>query len=128
MTMRCLVVEGGMRERRALGQTACAHVQRHARVALRAVPVAPVALELAEPDRQLVGRRLDLLQADDVGLLALEPLLQLRLPRADAVDVPGGDLHRTAKILCNVEVDVRGLRTAVPARWKSFAIMIGSST
>ena len=38
-------------------------------------------------------RRLDLLQAEHVGLLALDELLHLRLPRADAVDVPGGDLH-----------------------------------
>ena len=38
-------------------------------------------------------RRLDLLQAQHVGLLALDELLHLRLPRADAVDVPGGDLH-----------------------------------
>ncbi len=43
--------------------------------------------------RDLVGRRLDLLQADHVGLLARDPLLDLRLPRADAVDVPGRNLE-----------------------------------
>ena len=43
--------------------------------------------------RDLVGGGLDLLQADDVRALALDPLLDLRLPRADSVDVPGGDLH-----------------------------------
>ena len=70
------------------------HVQRDAGVALAAVPVAPVALEVAERRRDLVGRGLDLLQADDVRALARDPLLDLRLARADAVDVPGGDLHR----------------------------------
>src|SRR5439155_19070556 len=36
---------------------------------------------------------LQLLQAHDVGLVALHPLAKLRLARADAVDVPGGDFH-----------------------------------
>ncbi len=39
-------------------------------------------------------RRLDFLQADDVGALGGEPVEQLPLTGADAVDVPGGDFHR----------------------------------
>ena len=76
--MRVLVVERGMLERRAVGKARLAHVQADARVALAAVPVAPVALDLAEPHGQLVERRLDLLQAQHVGLLAVDPVLHLR--------------------------------------------------
>ena len=75
------------------GQRSRRTCKRDARVALAAVPVAPVALELEEQQRHLVEAGLDLLQADDVGPVALDPVEQLRLPRADAVDVPGRDLH-----------------------------------
>src|SRR5690606_14922139 len=37
--------------------------------------------------------RLDLLQADDVGIALLQPGEQIVDPGADAVDVPGDDLH-----------------------------------
>ena len=55
--------------------------QRDARVALLAVPVAPVVLDVAQFERQLVERRLDLLQADDVGVFAR---------RASPAAAPGG--------------------------------------
>ena len=73
------------------------------------MPVAPVAGELAERRRDLVGRRLDLLQADDVRLLAADPLEHLRLARADAVDVPGRDLHGAPR------ASARAARSAPPA-------------
>ena len=57
------------------------------------MPVAPVALHLAERGRYLIGSGLDFLQADDVGPIALDPLLDLRLTRADAVHVPRADGH-----------------------------------
>ena len=76
-----------------IGKCVLAHVQPDAGVALAAVPVAPVALELAQPDRKLIERGLQLLQAQHVGLLALDELLQLRVARADAVHVPRGDFH-----------------------------------
>ena len=41
----------------------------------------------------LVRRGFEFLQAEDVGLFARNPLGNLRVPRADAVHVPGGDLH-----------------------------------
>jgi hypothetical protein len=62
------------------------------------MPVRPVALGVGQPQRQLVDRRLDLLQAQDVGALALEKGLQLGVARADAIDVPGGDLHRNVRV------------------------------
>jgi len=89
-----LVIEFRVMKRGPLGMKCLAHVKPDAGVALAAVPVAPVALELAQPDWQLVNRRLDLLQAEHVRLLAFEVFLHLRLTRADAVDIPGRNLHR----------------------------------
>ena len=80
-------------EGRPLGHTGLADVERHARISLAAVPVAPVALEVAQPHRQLVDGRLNLLQAEDIGLFAIEEILDLRLAGADAVDVPRRDFH-----------------------------------
>ena len=59
-----------------------AHEQPDAGISLRAVPVAPVVLELAQKHRDLIGRRLDLLQAQDVGLF-LRPRLHLIEAGAD---------------------------------------------
>ena len=56
-------------------------------------------LHVVEPDGQLVRRRLDLLQAQHGWLLALEQVVQLGLPRADAVHVPRGDLHALKRIV-----------------------------
>ena len=89
-----LEVEGGMDEGRTLGsRCVLLTCKADAGVALAAVPVAPVALHLAEGGGHLVGSGLDFLQADDVRALARDPFLDLRVPRPDAVDVPGGDLH-----------------------------------
>jgi hypothetical protein len=38
---------------------------------------------------------LELLQADDVGRFALEPIEQALQPAADSIDVVGGDLERS---------------------------------
>ena len=100
-----LVIEGRVDELGPFRREPFAHMEADARIAFRPVPVAPVPFDLAQPDRQLVGGRLDFLQAHDVRLLAFEPFLQLCLPRPDAVDVPRGDLHKAVKILCNVAVD-----------------------
>jgi hypothetical protein len=81
-------------EGRPIGDELAADVQSDTRVALASMPAAPVALETEEGSRYLVRRGLDLLQADDVRALALDPVVELRLPRPDAVDVPGGDLQR----------------------------------
>src|SRR5438067_1478827 len=47
----------------------------------------------------LLVRRLDFLQADDVGTLLLEPIEQPREPAVDAVDVIGSDLQHDARSL-----------------------------
>ena len=44
----------------------------------------------------LAGLGFELLQADHIGPIAREPFAELRLARADAVDVPGGDLQVVA--------------------------------
>ena len=68
-------------------------MQCDARVSFSSMPVAPVALQLAEPDRKLIGGRLDLLQAQNVRLLFFKELMKLRLAGADSIHVPGRDLH-----------------------------------
>ena len=80
-----------MAEFRHLEQLAT-EVQRNAGITAAAVPERVVMRELA-PLRHLIGPRLDLLQAHHVRLIALQPVAQLRLPRADSVDVPGSDFH-----------------------------------
>jgi hypothetical protein len=80
-------------EERTLGRDGFADVERDARVALTSVPVAPVALDLAEDKWDLIGRGFDFLQANDVRALLLDPGLNLGVARPDAVDVPGGDLR-----------------------------------
>jgi hypothetical protein len=71
-------------------------VQRDAGVALAAVPVAPVILETEERLGNLLGSGFDFLQADDVWAVTLDPVLNLRVTRPDAVDVPGGELQKRA--------------------------------
>ena len=87
------VIEVGMGEHRLGRAAGLAHEERDARVGALPVPVGPVVGKPAERRGNLLARRLQLLQADDVRLLAADPLDQLRLARADAVDVPGRDLH-----------------------------------
>ena len=88
-----------MRESGRFGGEPLADMQGDAGIPLGPVPVAPIPFDLAEPDRQLIHGRLDFLQTEDVGLLALEPFLELRLARPDPVDVPRGDLHRMDELV-----------------------------
>src|SRR5205814_4147377 len=90
-------VEVGMAELRLGAEQRLAKMERHAGVGAATVPVHIVVGETA-PCGYLSGLGLQLLQAHDVGLVALEPIAELSLARADAVDVPGGDLHETSKI------------------------------
>ena len=82
-----------MNERRPLGYDFLAYVKSDTRVALAAIPIAPVTFYLTQRGRDLVGSGLYLLQADDIGTLTLDPLLDLALTRPDPVDVPGGKLN-----------------------------------
>ena len=88
-----LHVELRVAERR-LGE-ALPHVQRDARIGAqrRAVPIDVICVGLALLGH-LLDARLQLLQAEDIGLLALEELAHLRRAGADAVHVPGRDLHK----------------------------------
>jgi len=88
-----LAIERGMNEQRPLGRDFLADVKTDARVAFAAVPTAPVPLHLTQCGWHLVGLRLDLLQADDIRTLALDPLLDLALTRPDPIDVPGRELN-----------------------------------
>ena len=63
------------------------------------VPACPVAAIYESVDatpshqKDLIGSGLDFLQADDVRALLRDPVVDLRLTRPDAVDVPGGELQ-----------------------------------
>jgi hypothetical protein len=85
---------------RTIGDELAADVKADAGVTLAAVPVAPVAVEIEEQIGNLLGRRLDFLQADDVRALPRDPFLNLRVPRPDAVDVPSGDFQNRACDAC----------------------------
>src|SRR5437588_1247188 len=88
-----LAIERGMNEQRLLGRDFLADVKTDARVAFAAVPIAPVPLHLTQCRWHLVGLRLDLLQADDIRTLALDPLLALALTGPDPTDIPGRELN-----------------------------------
>jgi hypothetical protein len=87
------VIECRMNEERTIGCDRLADVESDAGVPAAAVPVAPVPLQVAEKQRDLIGSGLDFLQANDIRTLTLDPLVNLRVSRPDAVDVPGGDLQ-----------------------------------
>ena len=111
-----LVVEGGVGKGRPLGRERFADVQGDAGVPLAAVPVAPIALHLAEGRRYLFGRGFDFLQADDVRALLRDPLVDLRLSRPDAVDVPGRELEHCRLQISDfrlIEIANRNLQSAI---------------
>src|SRR5690606_31368031 len=81
------VAEHGLRRRQVLVDH-----ERDARVRLESVPVRVVVVTPALL-RHLRGLGLQLLEAHDVGPVALEPLADLRGARTDPVHVPGSDLH-----------------------------------
>src|SRR2546425_738247 len=58
-------------------------------------PVMPVDVIVlwAAPCRNLRRLGLQLLQTNDIGSVALEPLAELCLARADSVDIPRSDFH-----------------------------------
>ena len=84
--VECRMVVGGT-ARKPLGS----HEQCHTRVALAAVPATPVAVEVRQPEWQLIRSRLQFLQAHDVRAIRLEKGLQFTLACTDTVDVPGQD-------------------------------------
>src|SRR5205823_3577782 len=83
-----LHVEFGMAELGCFEELAT-DVERYAGIAACAVPECVIVGELAAVGH-LIGPCLDLLQTNDVGTIALQPVAELRFACADAVDVPGG--------------------------------------
>ena len=82
-----------MAKLRLVGKCVAPDVQSDARVSARAVPVTAISLQLAERRRHLSHGRFELLQADHIRPLALDPFENLSLARTDPVDVPGGDFQ-----------------------------------
>ena len=99
-------VERRMPEYRIAGDELPANLQRHARIALTAVPARVILGELAFV-RDLRRLGLQFLETHHVRSLALEPLSDLGGTRPDAVHIPGGDFHA---------VDYRDPYTALPGR------------
>ena len=52
-----------------------------------------VVIGVAAARRDLLRRRLQFLQANDVGAITLEPVAKLRFARANPIDIPSCDLH-----------------------------------
>src|SRR5262249_18227554 len=86
-------VEFRMGKNRLVSKSVAAQMQANAGIGARAMPVAAIALHLAKSRRHLGDSRFDLLQANYVGLLALDPFEQLRLARADTVNVPSSNFE-----------------------------------
>jgi hypothetical protein len=80
-----------MREQN-LGSEVLVHVERNPGIGPQAVPEDVVVGKLALLG-DLRGLGLQLLQAENVRTLLLEPLAELRRAGADAIDVPGSDLQ-----------------------------------
>ena len=80
-----------MAEERLLRERVAPDVEAHAGIGARAMPVTAISLQFAERCRHLRHRRFELLQANHVRPLALDPFENLGLARTDPVDVPGGD-------------------------------------
>src|SRR6266536_1559937 len=91
---------GGARaESRLDGQRLGPRVRRHPAVSflLGHAPVGAVASNVLHLGRELVELDLRLLDAEDVGLLGRDEVEKALLPcRANAVDVPGDELHPRA--------------------------------
>ena len=77
---------------------------------LLAAPDRAVAGLVDGAERKVLVGRLQLLQANDVGLCLLQPSQQVRQPPIDIVDVERGDLHTPARALSvPIELERKGL-------------------
>src|SRR5688572_15147335 len=70
-------------------------------IALVPVPVAPITVHLAQERGYVLCGRFDLLKTHDVRPLRDDPVVNLLLARADAVDVPGRDLQHAPLTSCS---------------------------
>src|SRR5206468_3685388 len=85
-------VEFRVAELRLAVEQRFAKVERYARVRAAAVPIDVIVREAAARGN-LSGLGFELLQTDNIGLIALEPVAKLRFTRANPVDVPSSDFH-----------------------------------
>src|SRR3569832_913777 len=93
-----LVVELGVQEAGLIRSERLADVQADARVALAAVPVVPVVGQGGQRLRDLLRQRLQLLQAQHIGLFARDEGRHVGLAGPDAVHVPRHQLHGTVTV------------------------------
>src|SRR5215470_707382 len=77
------------------------------------MPEAPVPIELAHGRRHMLRRSLDLLQAENIRRLALNPVHHLARASTNAVHVPRRDLHEVAVMFA---WGSRGRRESPPSR------------
>src|SRR4051812_32027159 len=115
-----------MREERHLGECGFLHMQRHAGVRPQPVPV-DVVVRVRAGGGHLPRLRFQLLQAHHIGSVALQPLAELRRARADAVHVPGGDLHSSPRTMCAPCTIARSLPSAM-SRGRYFMPQSGATT
>src|SRR4029077_12398141 len=66
-------------------------VEADAGVAFAAVPIAPVPRHVEQGAGDLIGGGFQFLEADNVGMVTIEPLLDFRKALADAIYIPGCD-------------------------------------
>src|SRR6185295_5770071 len=79
-------VESGMAKLRLVSKCVAPDVQPDTRVSALAVPVTTISLQLAKRRRHLSHGRFELLQADHVRPLALDPFKNLSPARTDPVN------------------------------------------
>src|SRR5262249_25435427 len=85
----------------------------HAVVGLLTNRLCLIAKAVVGQGRKRMRFALDLLQQQDIGLTLVQPAGHMRLPLPDRVDVPGGDLHSTEKLVPQPQADLAlGFRTA----------------
>ncbi len=114
-----------------LMQLPAARQDRHAVPARLSLPHRLIAERRDRLGREAVLRRLQLLQADDIGLPLLEPAQQHGQPAVNAIHVVGGDLHRPSPATFGPTAAGRKVRGAeiralparrprrTPVRWSS---------
>src|SRR6266404_1627500 len=77
----------------------CSGNNRHAVVTLLAKHDAVIAERLYFEQWELIIRAFCLLNAQNIGLLGLEPTRDVREPRQNRVHIPGSDFHRLSNCL-----------------------------
>ena len=99
-TNAVFIIEKRMGEARLFGDDLFTNLQGYAGVCLPAVPITPITGQFQERGGDLRASRLQLLQTDNFRRLLFDPLQQLLITSANAVDVPSSDFQEARLILC----------------------------